>query len=417
MKRLSLIVVLALAIAMLSAGAAYANFGPHGGYATDTDACAGCHRAHSSFSPIARTDYFDDTKAGVGSALLVSSATTMEDFCNACHGADAPGASTNVEEGIFDSGPSGADTVPIAGAILYQTSSSLNATLNAGGFESVGPSTGTMTSNHTMNSAAAASPMWGAGNSAVSVDAQVSGFTCTNCHDPHGSSNFRLLKDQVNGESVGGYLADGTPTPFVLSAEITYPQSGWYKGPAGKTQMDAYRPNYTTPTYRQGVAGKNMSVWCAACHTEYNVKSSAYDYAQYEQDTDSATQVGSKTRYRHAVNVSLLAGRDPQLTFANEVELNSALPLEQRYQKDPSVVNAKDFDDFIGCLTCHVAHGTDATMNGWANSELTYDAARTVAWVPQLRTTASPNQGVNPNFSSSLLRTDNRGVCERCHNK
>ncbi|MDP2234453.1 MAG: hypothetical protein Q8K89_12510, partial [Actinomycetota bacterium] len=153
MKRLSLIVVLALAIAMLSAGAAYANFGPHGGYATDTDACAGCHRAHSSFSPIARTDYFDDTKAGAGSALLVSSATTMEDFCNACHGADAPGASTNVEEGIFDAGPSGSSTMTVAGAILYATSSSFDATLNAGGFKSVGNSGSTMTSNHTMNSA------------------------------------------------------------------------------------------------------------------------------------------------------------------------------------------------------------------------------------------------------------------------
>ena len=32
----------------------------------------------------------------------------MTEFCNACHGDTAPGASTNVASGIFDSGPSAA---------------------------------------------------------------------------------------------------------------------------------------------------------------------------------------------------------------------------------------------------------------------------------------------------------------------
>ena len=49
-KRFLLVLVVALAISMMSVGAAYANFGPHGGYVDDTDSCAGCHRAHTSFS-------------------------------------------------------------------------------------------------------------------------------------------------------------------------------------------------------------------------------------------------------------------------------------------------------------------------------------------------------------------------------
>ncbi len=104
-KRISIILALTLAMSLLFVGAAYANFGPHGGYADDTDACAGCHRAHTSFASVGWKDRF-----GVDheSALLVSSATNMKEFCYACHGNEAPGASTNVQAGIFDGGPSGA---------------------------------------------------------------------------------------------------------------------------------------------------------------------------------------------------------------------------------------------------------------------------------------------------------------------
>ena len=57
-KRLSIILALTLAMSLLFVGAAYANFGPHGGYVDDTDACAGCHRAHTSFAKVGWTDSF-----------------------------------------------------------------------------------------------------------------------------------------------------------------------------------------------------------------------------------------------------------------------------------------------------------------------------------------------------------------------
>ncbi len=103
MKKLSFVIVLAFALVLLFGGAAYANFGPHGGFATDTDSCAGCHRAHTSFSSVTWNDGDNDH-----SALLVSSATTILEFCYACHGDDAPGAATNVESGIFNPGPTSA---------------------------------------------------------------------------------------------------------------------------------------------------------------------------------------------------------------------------------------------------------------------------------------------------------------------
>jgi hypothetical protein len=55
----------------------------------------------------------------------------------------------------------------------------------------------------------------------------------------------------------------------------------------------------------------------------------------------------------------------------------------------------------VGCMSCHVAHGSSAIMG--TNSGA-------VPW---------PGGGAAPNGNarSSLLRVDNRGVCQSCHNK
>ena len=109
LKRFSIMFALAAVCSLVFVGGAYANFGPHGGYANDTDACAGCHRAHTSFSTVG----WNDGHQPHASALLVGNAQTMTEFCYACHGDYAPGASTNVASGVFDAGPSASSTVTV----------------------------------------------------------------------------------------------------------------------------------------------------------------------------------------------------------------------------------------------------------------------------------------------------------------
>jgi len=439
LKRISIILLVALALTFAFSGVAYANFGPHGGYTEDTDACAGCHRAHTSFSTVTWEDRF----GGTGSALLIGSATTMEDFCNACHGADAPGASTNVVEGVFDSGPSGADTQIVGDdndgvVVAYETNSTFGGVLNGGGFYSMPEASGSTTmvassSSHGME--ATSQPLWGDNDTMLNNTWDL--LTCTSCHDPHGSSNYRLLKDSVNGNTVGGYDLADNPLPFVVSAEEGYPLSGWFKHEAGATQVSGYYPDYTTSQYRNtGLARENISGWCSSCHERYIVRNdetavsawggsgrgefddittNPYDYDSFLADMDSPAQVGSQIFHRHPMNVTLAAGDPNGLYWLNTpVTTDSVLPLEFDGSGDIAAFRAGEWDytDYLGCLTCHRAHGTAVTMEGWAEAAL--DTTNGTDWYP-VRTPGSG--GVDPVFDSALLRADNRGVCERCHNK
>jgi predicted CXXCH cytochrome family protein len=427
-KKTTFVLALTALLVLAGAGAAFANFGPHGGYSLDTDACAGCHRAHTSYSTLTWRDNAGDSN----SALLVSSATTMEEFCLVCHGNAAPGASTNVVSGIFDAGPSSGVGSP-AGSYAYVTNSSFDATLNGGGFSG-------STSMHNMEMGAVTDPMWGDGTSAVSG----TGITCTSCHDVHGSSNYRLLKDTVNGHQVGGYDAVGNPTPWVYSSETGYPlpgsgsaAGGWLKHEPGAAQMTTYRPNYTTAQYlfstgttytvAAGSGNRSMSVWCSACHEQYNVVTSAYDYGAYESNGAvsrdatgqlligaSTAQIGSRTRHRHPVDITpgtanIING------FGSDAVTSSVLPLEKTAASAGTPAGQWELTDYMGCLTCHRAHGTSAVMTGFANARLLNVPSSPTSWSIE-PTTVAP-AGVAPNYSSSLLRVNNRGVCERCHNK
>ena len=433
MKRISFVLILAVALTLAFSSVAYANFGPHGGYLDDTDACAGCHRAHTSFTELTWTD--DTIAAAEHSALLISNASSMEEFCNACHGDDAPGASTNVVSGVFDAGPSGASTASAgddnAGVqVEYLTNSTFDATLNGGGFDRMpvavpgAQAYKAATSAHDMDLGNLTDPMWGDG-SAVSAGTNL---TCTGCHDVHGSSNYRLLKDQVNDNTVGGYIDDNTPTPFVISAEEGYPAVGWRKHEAGAAQMVAYRPNYTAAEYKNNLnADENLSGWCAACHEKYIDRNDVllgqtYDYGIYIQDATGTFQLGAEDFHRHPVNVSLVAG-DPDgyalgtSWLRTAVVTTSVLPLE--VADGASEADFRDgkstYTDYLGCLTCHRAHGTSADMTGWA--EATLESTNGTDWYPERIAQDAGDSGVSPNFTSALLRADNRGVCERCHNK
>lgn len=471
LKRFSFVLALTVVLLVAFASGAYANFGPHGGYANDTDACAGCHRAHTSFSTVGWTDAGGNTHA---SALLVGNATTMTQFCEACHGDDAPGASTNVASGVFDSGPSAGigvtpGTVVDGVTTAYHTDSTFGAPLNGGGFDrmpdpyawqtSATVAYTAVTSSHEMD---VQGPLWGGGNAPLSSGQMT--LDCTSCHDPHGSSNYRLLKAQPNpsGPVVGGYTGtDGeTPNAYVFSDEQGYPipnsvsnggggiadpdnpGGGWLKHQAGADQMAQYYPDYTDTsgtlilhtdnTVAGQPAQKSMSVWCSACHVGYNQASAANAVAYNYNPYLGSPNAGDQDFHRHPIDQTLAAGASPnpaERALTEQVREDDAwVPLEQNGASNSDWTN-----NYIGCLTCHRAHGSSVDMTGYAAAHISQNTT-TGVYMPVRDGVrgvdpdkgvygnlngdpTGPNANTNSAGSSALLRADNRGVCERCHNK
>ena len=422
------IVLIALALVAIPS-VALGNYAIHGNYVTDTDACAGCHRAHTSVSTIT---WADADTAGVNhSALLVTSATEMWQFCYACHDATSQGADTNVQTGIYEGTLPGNQQFGI---------------LNGGGFDSLDQTP--TTSTHMYKGSG-----WGAygggyfgtganfaadySNAGQGVDAFMTGtgneikMDCATCHDPHGSPNYRILKTVVNGNTVGQYVPTADPDNpdpdgFVSSVEPGWPINGFRL----HTQYPAYQPSYTTAMYAKGYdmlvadgsastginATKGMSGWCAGCHNTYlgpvtthtktNSLGVSTDYQSLASTYNAGDGSGLGLRHKHPINVELTTYHGPDK--ASMIVTDQVLPLANDLSELGAPSNQAS--DWIECLTCHRAHGTAAAMIGYASNA----GAASVVDTDGVARNNFPAQNPVP---SALLRYDNRGVCERCHNK
>lgn len=353
----------ALMFTMGGVGPAQADNGPHvssavtavptAPLAVGTDGCASCHRVHTAKGK----DYLIRT-------------TTQAELCYTCHGTAGAGASTDVQGGVGYASTSRTLSTAKAlrgggfeKAMINSGGATAMYALKTGSTTEYRPNTQSIpalttgavatTSNHSVD--ASPQTIWGNGAVAGSVElgkANVS-LECGSCHDPHGNKNYRILKpipvDSGTSKTTDalGVATTGISIPDQPVKEYTT-SDFWKTGAPGVPAISA-KTGLTVASPDGFIA--NISDWCITCHTRYNGQSGA-------RSTASGDAV---FMYRHTTSKI-------------------------------DVVGTRN------CITCHVAHGSNAKSTG--NSD----------------TVSLPGGAPAPAGDSRLLRVDNRGICLMCHN-
>jgi predicted CXXCH cytochrome family protein len=379
------------------------------------DSCAGCHRAHTAQAEM----------------LLTEEEPAM---CLVCHGATSSGATTDVASGVqYQPAANGTRTATLLGALrnggfvsarigadaAYRVSYLSGTDVRQKAKVPVGASE-TVTSAHMPITGPGSGIAWGNSDGSFKATADLGAtvtINCTTCHNPHGNGKYRILnpvpapgavagggtfvKVAAPGVSVTDVPAATRPnnetlnytviqlfpgTTSVLASQVTsygiaagdylHRRVPWDKTATGTNGNDA--PNGDATNFNA-----QMNAWCATCHTRIST-SAQVGYGSTGQKPNvvcnNTTVNGSAINYPCTAADGIVGG-------PFDVSSGDAV-FKYRH---PTTSNKP-------CTTCHVAHGSNAAMTG------TTSGAFEVV----------PGSGVFDD-SSFLLKVDNRGTCQACH--
>ncbi|MBI5283513.1 MAG: hypothetical protein HY874_00320 [Chloroflexi bacterium] len=335
---------------------------PHGSYTLSTGACAACHRAHTA----------------VGPDLLKAADTTS--LCVSCHG--GAGANTDVIHGVR---------------------SGDQKRLNGGGFLETLPNLGAQGASNDYTLATSRHRIAGLPNSATgaawgsdpnNATGGVAGtLECTSCHNPHGSTNYRILRD---ASTTTTWTGDADLLAWVdnqVKSTIDDNVGGGVHDYAVDTTDADYANGFLPEKFTAGVdAGAptlGMNAFCSTCHKTYLTKAGSGDHLSTDSGYYVYPNAPGQARYRHAVMRSY--------TPADTVG-GTGLPQPLRFASSVVDPNNPVYTGF-NCTTCHLAHGTVSTSAG--SEGVDYSVAPPAALAGD----------------SALLFYSGRGVCQTCHQK
>jgi predicted CXXCH cytochrome family protein len=382
-RRLALLFAGGAVWLFLAAIPVLADGGPHvasinsGSAGLNADSCAGCHRAHSA----------------QGEFLLIGASGPA--LCLTCHGAAGIGATTDVATGIqyTPAAPDGtgrgvalgalrgggfvqariASAAAVRVAYLSGTSVRQNGKVPAGAASNV-------TSAHMPNVDGVVGEgdgvAWGNGpNSAVAYAGPAVKVECTTCHNPHGNGQYRILNPIPDPAASG--------TDVFVPAATSAPVTDAALPPAGDAR------NYTI-IQTNGGSGTLL----ASQVTALALPATAGDYWRRKVPWNGTTGTSndapnalSATFYTQ-ISTWCLTCHTRYLSAGWDVPENDAI---YKYRHSSNATSRN-------CITCHVSHGSNAQMTGAYSSTL-----------------ANPGGTTAPVGDSRLLKVDNRGTCQMCH--
>ena len=385
MRRLMLLVAAGSLWLFLAAVPVFADGGPHvasvnnGTAGVNADSCAGCHRAHTA----------------QGEYLLVESSASAS--CLTCHGSTGLGATTDVENGVqYTLGTTEVRGGQVLGYL--RAGGFVNARIGSNETVRIGYDRGggaisqlakvpvrtagsqPVTSVHIRNvqgvPGVADTIAWGNGPNTLTPDAGPSvEVECATCHNPHGNGQYRILNPMPDP-------AETTPDQFVPAAADALVTDAALPG-ANDTR------NYTIIQTLNGTGTLTASQVAGL-----SLPATAGDYwrrrVPWNQSSGTSNDApnGQSATFYSQISAWCLTCHTRYVSRGWDVEEPDAV-YKYRHTSAASSRN---------CITCHVAHGSNAQMTGFNSATMDFPG------------------GLNaPVGDSRLLKIDNRGTCQACH--
>lgn len=194
-------------------------------------------------------------------------------------------------------------------------------------------------------------------------------LSCTSCHDPHGNTNFRMLR--------GAGPLPGNTYSFINDA----PQAD------GLALNDPAESRTLHTAYKAG-----WSNWCANCHGQYHEQSGT----GFEHPVDDPLEGDIVASYGHYDGSGNPTGGNPLTSYLPQVPFQDAAATTTS-TAGPTVSSR------ITCVTCHRAHGSSAV-----------DLGRWDFRVVNIRADGFPS-GSYPLPNPFGVGTVERQLCVKCH--
>ena len=409
MRRLALVIGCGAVWLILAAVPAMADGGPHvmtqnnGSLGINADGCAGCHRAHTAQGP-----------------FLINAADETA-LCKTCHGAAGAGATTDVMTGIQYRLVGGAGS-PVLGAL--RGGGFVSAAIDSGnparllvsndlaasddqqakvsvrvdGSGTIDPAPVTSAHlNMAENGLTAPTVAWG--NDVIGLGDKGPGPTvtlsCASCHNPHGNGQYRILNPVPEPEGAGFVPATGpatvTDSPFDNPDPAESDTKNYTviqtRGTPGTPSTYLF---YADDVIDAGYGQATGDYWHV--RVPWNAASTATNGAD-APNGNPANRAGGFVAFNTQMSAWCSACHTRYASSAGDEPSGDAL-FAFRHE---TVGNR-------ACTTCHVSHGSNARMAG------TFSAAQPF-----------PNGDIltydisGPTGDSRLLKVDNRGTCQLCH--
>lgn len=433
MRRFALLLAGAALWLFLAALPALADGGPHvaavnsgsgTGSTLTADSCAGCHRAHTAQGP-----------------KLVKA--EGNELCLSCHGVIGAGATTNVEDGVQYTDSSSGTVVGAlrGGGFVNARIDSTNPvriplprwdstkTAFVASFSSrIPPSTSgsAATSAHLKltgaNGVVLQGTAWGNGALNSGVGAATVTLECVTCHNPHGNGLYRILNPIPTDDT--GPLVEATAGTSVSVAEMRGASS--VSGARNYTVLwgsslativagtgdywRRYQPYDAVPIRRSdfntAVAASNGTTCASNPANTGTVNCPTYTPANYFRgDAPEFVPAGST-----GATSSTLAGtwRTQLAAWCSTCHTRYMAPSGSwGTPSGDAIYKYRHPSSSPECTQCHVAHGSNAKMPG--STALGTNYSGDFSYPVAAGGTAAHNG------SSRLLKVDNRGTCQQCH--